>query len=223
VAHLDLRAAMRASSPPAGSPGATTASVRARRFGAGVFILAAAIGAFDLGSYLYLKRQSVDFVVAGRQREAPIHRLDSTVSWQGQAPGALFGWSRPEPAGTWSAGPVAALALKLPGRPAGDVVLTARVVAFVDRIKLPVRHVDVLVNRVPVAEWRFDGDQPVERAARIPRALIADDGLVRIDFRFREVHSPVELGTGPDPRKLSMQLLEWRLAPVPAVPVSAAP
>ena len=96
-------------------------------------------------------------------------------------------------------------------------------VAFVDRRKLPVRHVDVLVNRAPVAEWRFDGDQPVERTARIPRALIADDGLVRIDFRFREVHSPVELGTGPDPRKLSMKLLEWRVAPVPAVPVSAAP
>jgi hypothetical protein len=70
------------------------------------------------------------------------------------------------------------------------------------------------VNRIPVAEWRFDSDQSVERTAQIPRDLVADDGLLRIDFRFREVHSPLELGIGPDPRPLSMMLAEWRLDPV---------
>jgi len=55
------------------------------------------------------------------------------------------------------------------------------------------------------------------------RVLIVDNGLVRVDFRFRELHAPAELGTGPDPRLLSLLLLEWRLAPAPpALAVSAA-
>lgn len=202
-------AAVHTSSPAPSFPAARLGAART-----GAFLLAVAIGAFDLGSYVYLKRESVDFVVARREAQAPLYRLDTVVSWRGQAPGALSGWSRPEPHGTWSAAPAAALAARLPGRPEADLVLTATVTAFVDHRRLPVRYVDVLVNRTPVAEWRFDGDQPVERTARIPRAVITDDGLVRIDFRFREVHSPLELGISPDPRQLSMMLAEWRLDPV---------
>jgi len=86
-------------------------------------------------------------------------------------------------------------------------VLTADVIAFVDPQRLPVRHVDVFVNGAPAAEWRLEHDRPTQRTVPVIRGLIQGDGVVRVEFRFREVHSPAELGTGPDTRLLSMMLL----------------
>ena len=179
-----------------------------------VFAVAVAFGAFDLGSYWFFKRASVDFIVARREADPPPYRISTTVSWKQSSPGALFGWSRPETVGTWSVGPSSALAVRLPGRPAEDLLLTASVIAFVNQHKLPARHVDVLVNGTLVAEWLFENNQPVERTARIARALIPGNGTVRVDFRFREVHSPSELGMGRDSRRMSLLMSQWRLDPV---------
>jgi hypothetical protein len=180
-----------------------------------VFAAALALGAFNLGSYWYLKRASADFVVAGRTAEAPPYQVGTVVSWNRPSPGALFGWSRPEAGGTWTDARAAALAFRLPGRPEQDLVLTADVIAFVDPHRLPVRHVDVFVNGAPAAEWRLEHDRPTQRTVPVVRGRVKDDGVVRVDFRFREVHSPAELGTGPDTRTLSMMLLQWRLDPSP--------
>lgn len=178
-----------------------------------LFVVAAVIGVFDLGSYVYLKWQSVDFVVARRISAAPTYALGTKVSWLGQSPGALFGWARPDPLGTWSIAPAAALIVRLPARPAGDLILVAEVIPFVDAGKLPERRVEVLVNQAPVAQWEFDRRRIAERVARIPRHVIADDGVVRIDFRFPDLHSPLELGAGEDWRKIAMLMVEWRLEP----------
>ena len=176
-----------------------------------VFAVIVALGAFDLGSYWFLKRASVDFIVARREAAPPRDALGTTVAWKQSAPGALFGWAPPETVGTWSVGPSSALLVRLISHPAEDLMLTVYVIAFVNPKKLPVRHVDVLVNGTPVAEWRFEDDQPVERTARIARALIAEKDTVRVDFRFRKVHSPSELGVGRDSRRLSLMMLQWRL------------
>lgn len=178
-----------------------------------VFAAAMAIGAFDLASYAYFKRESVDFVVARRESEAPLCRLGETMAWQGQAPGALFGWFRPEATGAWSDGRAAAFAARLPGRPAGDLVLTASVSSFVVPVLLPSREVEVLVNRMPVTVWRFDSGQPVERTARIARALIGDDGLVRVEFRFRDSGYQMAPEDGKFAPRMGMKLQAWRLAP----------
>lgn len=66
----------------------------------------------------------------------------------------------------------------------GDLVLVAEVIPFIDAQKLPERHVEVLVNQTPVAQWGFDRRRIAERAARIPREVVSGDGVVRIDFRF---------------------------------------
>ncbi len=178
---------------------------------AGVFVVAAAIGAFDLGSYFYLRWHSVDFVVARRVADAPAYALGTKVSWIEQSPGALFGWARPGPEGTWSTAPAAALIVRLPAPPTGDLVLVAEVIPFIDAQKLPERHVEVLVNQTPVAQWGFDRRRIAERVARIPREVVSGDGVVRIDFRFPDLRSPLELGIGEDWRKIALQLVVWRL------------
>jgi hypothetical protein len=200
MAHLGLKSAGRR------ADGRMSANARTA-----VFVVAAAIGAFDLGSYVYLKRQSVDFVVARRIADAPAYALGTKISWLGQSPGAIFGWARPEPLGTWSIAPAAALMVRLPARPIGDLVLVADVIPFVDARKLPERRVDVLANQTPVAQWRFDRRRIAERVARIPHDVVAADGVVRIDFRFTDLHSPLELGAGEDRRKLALLMVEWRL------------
>lgn len=181
---------------------------------AAVFAVAAAIGAFDLGSYAYLRLNSVDFVVARRIASAPTYVPGTKVSWLGQSPGALFGWARPDPLGTWSIAPAAALIVRLPACPIRDLVLVADVIPFVDAQKLPGRRVDVLVNQTPVAQWEFDRQRIAERVARIPRDVVADDGIVRIDFRFPDLRSPLELGAGEDWRKIALLMVEWRLEAV---------
>jgi hypothetical protein len=193
--------------------GTASQSVASRTARVGVFAAALALGVFNLGSYWYLKRASADFVVAGRTTDAPPYQVGTVVSWNRPSKGALFGWSRPEASGTWTDARVAALAFRLPGRPEQDLVLTADVIAFVEPHRLPVRHVDVLVNGTPAAEWRLEHDRPTQRTVPVARGLVGGDGVVRVDFRFREVHSPAELGTGPDTRTLSMMLLQWRLDP----------
>lgn len=175
------------------------------------FVVAAAIGAFDLGSFFYLRRHSVDFIVARRLAEAPAYALGTRISWIDQAPGALFGWARPGPEGTWSIASAAALAVRLPAPPAADLVLVAEAIPFVDARALPVRHVEVLVNGTPVAQWDFDRRRIAERVARIPRELVAGDGVVRVEFRFPDLRSPLELGSGEDWRKIALELVEWRL------------
>lgn len=179
----------------------------------GVFVAAAAIGAFDLGSYAYFKRESVDFIVARREREAPVATPGVALSWQGRAPGALFGWFAPEASGSFSAERAAAFAARLPGRPPGDLLLVAKVSALVHHERHRARRVDVLVNGAPVATWEFAVDAPVEQAARIPAALIRDDGLVRVELRVRDAASAWDAGDGKP--RLGTRLIEWRLEPAP--------
>lgn len=178
-----------------------------------VFAVAAAIGAFDVASFFYLGRASEDFIVARRTRAIPLYRPGEVLSWRGRAPGLLHGWTRPDPDGTFTVGPVSALALRLPERPVGDLELTATAVGIVDPDRLPVRDVQVFVNRRPVALWRFDSSAAVRKTARIPAALVANDGIVRVELHLPEHRSLQALGISPDGRRLGLLLLEWRLDP----------
>jgi hypothetical protein len=179
-----------------------------------VLVVALAIGAFDIGSFAYLKAQSVDFVAARRLRDAPPYKPGTTTSWQGQAPGALFGWYQPNATGTWSAGTASALAVKLPYKPAGDMLLTIKAGASVEYLKLPARPVDVLVNGTLVAKWQLDSAHVLEYIALVPSSLLTDDRVLRIDFRFQPVQRPRDFGVSADSRRLAMRLVEWRLEPV---------
>lgn len=178
-----------------------------------VFVVAAIVGAFDLGSYLYLRHASVDFVLAARERAMPAVRLGETVSWQSQAPGVRSGWWGPSPGGTWSVRPEATLVVRL-GDPADvplRLVVAAR--AFVHDPLLPLREVDVMVNGRKVATWKFDRIQAAEYHASIPREAMTADGILHITFRVSDAPSPAGLGISADRRKLGICVIQWRLEP----------
>lgn len=66
-----------------------------------------------------------------------------------------------------------------------------------------------------VAEWQFrPEDTPGRRQAVVPRELVADTGMMVIEFKVDEPLSPAELGVSLDVRRLglSMQSLSVRPA-----------
>jgi hypothetical protein len=177
-----------------------------------LFAVALCIAAFELGSFVYFTRVSQDFIEAANVRSVPVYRLGEPISWQGQAPGAIFGWWAAGPHGTWSVGSPAAFEVRLVERPVSDLVLRVWANAFLAEHSLPVREVDVFANGMMVARWQFTLAGPHVSMARIPRVVLADDRL-RIEFHFAKTPSPVELGVSADYRRLGLRLLGWRIEP----------
>jgi hypothetical protein len=117
------------------------------------------------------------------------------------APFYGIGWGVPEEGITWTDGRLATLDLPVTA-PAGDVVLTAHLAAFVAPGKLDRQAVRVLVNHREVARWTVTGEF-ADFTAAIPK----DDFLqpaVEIAFELPDAKSPIELGTGLDSRTLGL-------------------
>ncbi|HUI19182.1 MAG TPA: hypothetical protein VL244_16055 [Alphaproteobacteria bacterium] len=124
------------------------------------------------------------------------------------------GWDQAEPWGRWSLGSNAALALRVELPPVGDLVLDASVGALLAGSRHFARA-KVAVNGVDVAEWQFrPEDTPGRRQAVVPRELVADTGMMVVEFKVDEPLSPAELGVSLDVRHLglSMQSLSVRPA-----------
>lgn len=176
-----------------------------------VFGIAVAIGAFDLGSFLYLRHASRDFIVARREQSIPVVKLGERVDWRNAARGQIAGWSRPEADGTWSVGERSLLAVRLAEPPAGDLVLTAWVWGVVHEQQVPVREVEVLAAGTRVATWRLERFAAEARSAPIPRSAVGTDGVLRLTFRFPEHRSPRDMRINGDTRRIAMLLSEWQL------------
>jgi hypothetical protein len=175
-----------------------------------VFVVAVCVAAFELGSFVYFRRASVDFIEAANIRGAPLYRLGDQISWQSQAPGAIFGWWAPDPGGTWSVGSRAAFEVRLTEHPNSDLQLHALATGFLVASSLPMREVDVFANETIVARWQLTPAGPRDFTAHIARSVIVGDRL-RVGFHFDEAPSPVELGMSSDYRKLGIYLIGWRI------------
>lgn len=179
-----------------------------------LFVLVAAIAAFDLGSFLYLRYASRDFVAAQLERELVAYPLGTPIDAVDRAAGRLYGWARPDPGGVWTDRAEAGLGIRLAVRPSGALELRARVTAFTHPEKLPRRDVDVLVDETPVARWTFTDARQTERRATIRPELVPPSGRIRIRFRVGDTRSPASLGVGPDDRPIGMLLHEWVVVPL---------
>lgn len=133
-------------------------------------------------------------------------------------PDAATGFSTPEPAGTWTLGPTATLALRYPAvLPPGedDLILQADVSPMLDpRPGAPPQRAAVFINDVPVGEWTFPGASPApgHREARVPRqALAGSGGVVRVRVEVAHPVSPLELRQSQDARPLGLFFSALRL------------
>jgi FkbM family methyltransferase len=162
----------------------------------------------DMG-YLVAPQQPRDYL-ATPGREYP---LGSVISLSDTGNGDSFksGWWGPaEPWGAWTVGHSASLILPLASPAKRDLLLTARVRAFVGPGH-PRQEVEILVNGRPMSRWVFrTGDERRERmtipASALPGA--GEDPVLRLTFRVLDPRSPAELKLSTDERRLGLGVSE---------------
>jgi hypothetical protein len=70
-----------------------------------------------------------------------------------------------------------------------------------------VAHATVAVNGIDLADWTFRAaDTPGQRRVVVPRSLVADTGVMLIEFKVDDPVSPAELLVSSDTRRLGVSL-----------------
>ncbi len=157
-------------------------------------------------------RSGVDSSLFG---SLPILKPGDTLSFAGGPSGALdsiisLGWSHPESWGRWSQGHRAVLAFKLPDAPQEDIILDISALAFVSPAH-PRQRVEIFANEQPVAQHTLEQAAVSDLRVVVPRRVVADDRIVRLEFRLPDAISPATLRQSGDTRDLSIGLVRLYL------------
>jgi hypothetical protein len=140
-------------------------------------------------------------------------RISFTSNGTGQRY-SLYGWSDPEPWGTWSDGDTAFLILNVSNLPEDDLELLIEGHAFLTS-KHPFQEIDILVNKQYVATLKYDHQSNGGvRAVKIPKRLALDNnGHLLLKFNFKNPTSPADLGLSGDDRRLGLGIVSLELKP----------
>ena len=142
----------------------------------------------------------------------PFYRLGSTVDFRAGGNGyayETYGWSAPEPGGTWMVGRQSSLQLFLDASPQRGMVLVVSGEPYSppgDRR----RSIEILVNGARVSSTTAVG--PTRIVAGIDRRLLPAGMRLQIDFRTPDdLLTPRQYGPSPDSRHLNFQLRTLRI------------
>ena len=106
------------------------------------------------------------------------------------------------------------ITLRVSPRPAEDLVLAVSAHAFVH----PARdesEVAVIANEREVAVWHFRQAEGIKKlSADIPRALLQEDGVLRLRFLSKNIESPKQAGVSADPRAIGFGLADLAVSPL---------
>jgi hypothetical protein len=107
--------------------------------------------------------------------------------------------------------PPSVLGFKFKERKAEELLLTIEGQAFVSP-KHPHLAIEVFANGSKLGGWQLSfGVEAGELEARVPRALVPEDGHLRITFMIKDPVSPKELGISDDHRRLGLALRKMSL------------
>lgn len=118
----------------------------------------------------------------------------------------IYGWSGPEPWGTWSDGHEAVIYLKLKKVPAENIALHISGVAFINK-KHSSQRVEVFINEEKIGTIRMYSSAEKTHTILIPRYVVSKSrGRIKITMRFPDAISPAEVFTSKDSRVLAFGL-----------------
>ena len=143
-------------------------------------------------------------------------RIGETIGFSKGGNGAdylLRGWASQEEWGVWTNGSEAVIGMRpqFKERTAGDLLLTIEARGFVSP-KHPRLAVEVFANGIKVAGWQLSLEVGAgELVARVPRALVLEEGNLRVTFIIKNPISPKELGISDDYRRLGLGLRKMSL------------
>jgi hypothetical protein len=140
-------------------------------------------------------------------------RISFTPNGTGQKY-SLYGWSDPEPGGTWSNDNMSLVFIDLSNSnsPKNDVELMIEGHAFLAD-KHPSQEIDILVNKHHVSTLKYDQQSNGGiRTVKIPKRLaLENNGRLLIRFNYKDPHSPAELGLSDDARRLGLSIVSLEL------------
>jgi|GEM_PF-3706039 len=117
-----------------------------------------------------------------------------------------WGWSGIERWGVWSDARTSSMSFSLPATPTKALRFIAKVRSFVSP-KHPAITVTVAANGTLVASWDFRAPRPPREVELVlPASVWAGGNSVRLSFDIDSPASPVEIGSGKDPRELGIGL-----------------
>lgn len=153
---------------------------------------------------------SVDFLKLSEiQQDGYYDMLDGILSFHRGGAGSkylIYGWSGPEPWGTWSDGHEALIYLKLKKAPVGDIALHISGVAFINE-KHSLQRVDVFINDKKMGTLRRDSSVEKIDTILIPKYVYSkSNGRIKITMQFPDAISPADIGMSKDSRVLSFGL-----------------
>ncbi len=114
------------------------------------------------------------------------------------------GWGAPEGIGTWTNGDSSIMLLRLNKKPDSDLILTIKGFPYVN-VNHPRLKVEILANQQTLGHITYNIQHlsTIEKI-RIPRLLIKDNNLLKIEFVFKNASSPKKLKLSNDERKLGI-------------------
>ena len=145
------------------------------------------------------------------------YELGETISFATGGDSARFrttGWSSPEETGTWTDGPVAAVALRILPT-AAPLLLRIRMHAQTKPPEVLFQPLVVHVNGQSVASWQV-ADEAVFTAL-VPREIAAEGGLLTIELHFPQATTSAEREEANEGRRVGIHCRELTLS------VSATP
>jgi hypothetical protein len=126
-------------------------------------------------------------------------------------PFKVSGWGGAEQEQSWTIGPVAVLAMRIPSA-TEPLMLRIKCGAFAKPPEVPSQPVEIFANNQKVADW--DVRDRAEYTAPLSPAILAAGGdLLTITLKIPKAISPKALGTGEDPRLLGLATFEASLTP----------
>jgi hypothetical protein len=176
-----------------------------------------ALGCFYLGTWLFFKLYSTDFIVAQRQtlleqrRQTPAsYRLNTLLNFAGNPTSAatqyqLRGWSYPEAWGAWTDGSEAELAMRLIPELSHPLIVNVGIQSAIHSPEQPVQQVEIIANDQAIEDWSIQSSHlPANRVFTIPAPMLNKNGILRLVFRIRHPISPKTLGGSNDTRQLGI-------------------
>ncbi|MBU9249737.1 hypothetical protein KTD14_09780 [Burkholderia multivorans] len=133
-----------------------------------------------------------------------------TLSFRRVGSGRLYlgqGWSEPEAWGTWSDQSEASIVLPVKKNDIHELSFTANALVSAQR---PKQVIDIFINDVNAGSVSLSSAQNNEFNISVPRDVFSDvkkSGVMKVNFRFRDLTSPKNLGINGDDRTLGVGLI----------------
>ena len=139
------------------------------------------------------------------------YQFGETVSFLAGGDSKRFctsGWSRAEPAGTWTEGPAASLAFRVTP-PEKGLMLSMTLTGHKHPPHLLQQPVELYVNGEKIGTWVVR--EAATHTALIPKQIAAR-GLLIVDLHLPKAFSPAEVGASADPRRLGVYCSELAIS-----------